>query len=178
MGRGGHVSLRAPPASSGSHSGSRATPSFLSAFPAELLSQARAFYRDRARVERILELTSAEEWTVRPNGHLSYSLAAPERRWCFKHGSLDAADYMRQWQDDLEHVHSHARDAVPTELWPWLVRRRYVGEADRGKMRSSSPVPGRRCVCVPVCGSTDDGLSLRHGISRPPASSPPPYGRR
>jgi hypothetical protein len=127
-------SLRVPPVSSGSHSRLVGDAVVLSTFPAELKSQARAFYGDRARVERVLELTSTEGWTVRPDGHLSYWLAAPERRRYFKHGSLDAAQYMRQWQEDLGHVRAYARDAVPTELWPWLVRRTYVGEAERGNM--------------------------------------------
>jgi len=41
---------------------------------------------------------------------------------------------MHQWQDDLDHVHSYSRDAVVTELWPWLLRRGYVGERDLALM--------------------------------------------
>jgi hypothetical protein len=106
----------------------------LSTFPAELQNQARAFYGDRSRVDRILDLASPDAWTVRPNGHLSYWLAAPERRWYFKDGALDVAQYMRRWQEDLGHVHSYPRDAIVTELWPWLLRRRYAGERDRERM--------------------------------------------
>jgi hypothetical protein len=107
----------------------------LSTFPAELQGQARAFYGDRSRVARVLDLASLAMWTVRPNGHLSWWLAAPERRWYFTDGSLDASQYMRQWQNDLGHVHSYRRDAVVTELWPWLLRRGYVGERDRTLMQ-------------------------------------------
>ena len=106
----------------------------LSTFPAELQDQARAFYGDRGRVDRVLDLATLSTWTVRPNGHLSWWLAAPERRWYFTDGALDASQYMRQWQTDLGHVHSYQRDAVVTELWPWLLRRRYVGERDRTLM--------------------------------------------
>jgi hypothetical protein len=61
-------------------------------------------------------------------------LAPVARRWYFIDGSLDAADYMRQWQDDLSEVHGYPRDAVATELWPWLLRRGYAGERDRPRM--------------------------------------------
>src|SRR3954453_3253388 len=103
----------------------------LSTFPAELQDQAQAFYGDRRRVDRVLDLATLSTWTVRPNGHLSWWLAAPERRWYFTDGALDASQYMRQWQTDLGHVHSYQRDAIVTELWPWLLRRGYVGERDR-----------------------------------------------
>src|SRR5262245_12673963 len=106
----------------------------LSTWPAELQDQARAFYGDHSRVARLLDLTSADTWRVRPNGHFSYWLAAPERRWYFVDGSLDAAGYMHQWQQDLSEVRSYPSDQVATELWPWLLRRRYVGERDRPLM--------------------------------------------
>jgi len=106
----------------------------LYAFPAELQDQAQAFYGDRGRVDRVLDLATLSTWTVRPNGHLSWWLAAPERRWYFTDGALDASQYMHQWQTDLGHVHSYQRDAVVTELWPWLLRRGYVGERDRTLM--------------------------------------------
>jgi hypothetical protein len=47
---------------------------------------------------------------VRPNGHPSYRLAAPERRRCFAHGTLDAPRYMHRWQEDLGAVHSYGAD--------------------------------------------------------------------
>ncbi len=106
----------------------------LSTWPAELQPQARAFYADSSRVDRVLDLTASGAWRARPNGHLSYWLAAPERRWYFAGGLLDAERYMRQWQEDLSEVHSYRRDDVPSELWPWLLRRGYVGERDRGLM--------------------------------------------
>src|SRR5262245_44999361 len=106
----------------------------LSTWPAELQPQARAFYGDPSRVSRVLDLTSGGGWTARPNGHLSYWLAAPGRRWYFIGGSLDAAQYMRQWQEDLGAVHSYRRDEVVAELWPWLLRRGYAGEGDRPRM--------------------------------------------
>src|SRR3954470_16338766 len=65
----------------------------LSTWPAELQRQARAFYGDRSRVTRVLGLVSADAWSAVPNGHLSYWLAGPERRWYFKGGSLDVEQY-------------------------------------------------------------------------------------
>jgi hypothetical protein len=106
----------------------------LSTFPAELQDQARAFYGDPSHVARVLDLAASEPWRVRPNGHLSYWLAAPERRWYFAHGTLGAADYMHRWQEDLPAVHAYHRGDVITELWPWLLRRGYVGEEDRPAM--------------------------------------------
>ena len=106
----------------------------LSTWPGELQDQARAFYGDPSRVDRLLDLTAAGPWSALPNGHLSYWLAAPERRWYFQHGSLDPAQYMHQWQEDLGEVRSHPRDDVATELWPWLLRRGYAGERDRPLM--------------------------------------------
>jgi hypothetical protein len=41
---------------------------------------------------------------------------------------------MRRWQEDLGPLHSYPRDAVVTELWPRLLRRRYAGKRDRGRM--------------------------------------------
>jgi hypothetical protein len=105
-----------------------------STWPAELQDQARAFYGDPSRVARTLDLASSGAWAARPNGHLSYWLAAPERRWYFVGGTLDAARYMRQWQEDLTEVHSYRRDAVVSELWPWLLRRGYAGDGDRVHM--------------------------------------------
>jgi hypothetical protein len=106
----------------------------LSTWPAELQDQARVFYGDPSRVARVLDCASSGAWSARPNGHLSYWLAAPERRWYFVGGSLDVAQYMRQWEEDLSEVHSYRRDAVATELWPWLLRRGYAGERDRDLM--------------------------------------------
>jgi hypothetical protein len=106
----------------------------LSTWPAELQGQARAFYAEPSRVARVLDLASAGPWSVRPNGHLAYWLAPPDRRWYFQDGSLDAARYMHQWQEDLSEVHAYKRDEVPTGLWPWLRRRGYAGERDRPLM--------------------------------------------
>jgi hypothetical protein len=106
----------------------------LSTWPAELQDQARTFYGDPSRVVRVLDLASSGPWAARPNGHLSHWLAAPDRRWYFVGGSLDVAQYMRQWQEDLDEVRSYRRDAVVSELWPWLLRRGYAGEADRDLM--------------------------------------------
>jgi hypothetical protein len=62
----------------------------LNTWPAELQPQARSFYGDPFRVDRALALVSAEPWSARPNGHLSYWLAAPKLRWYWDGGWLDA----------------------------------------------------------------------------------------
>jgi hypothetical protein len=102
-------------------------------------------------------LTASGAWRARPNGHLSYWLAAPERRWYFVGGLLDAARYMRQWQGDLSEVHSYRRDDVPSELWPWLVRRGYVGERDRGLMEDFLERSRPTSICGQAYGLAGNG---------------------
>jgi hypothetical protein len=135
----------------------------LSTFPAELQNQARAFHGDRSRVARVLELTSSHEGTVRPNGHFSYGLAAPERLWSFKHGSLDAEPYLRQWQEDLGHLRSYPRESVATRLWPCLVRRR-MGQPATVPCATSGGAVTRTARASGV-GSAADRRSYPGGMS-------------
>lgn len=138
-----HVRLPAQPASSGCDSRSTAMPLF---YP-----RGRGSYRTRpARSTAIRPVCRDSLTWCRPvRGvpvrmvHLSYWLSAPERRWYFVGGVLDVRTYMHQWQQDLSEVHSYRRDDVPTELWPWLLRRGYVGRAERSG-----------CIARPItCGS-------------------------
>jgi len=72
MGRGGHVRPEGTKSIQRVSIKLEGDAVLLSTFPAELQGQARAFYGDRSRVARVVDLASLPFWTVRPNGHLSW----------------------------------------------------------------------------------------------------------
>jgi hypothetical protein len=99
-------------------------------WPAELAPQYKLVYSSTKKIEALIALQEPPRWTVEPNFHLAYWLAAPEKRW-YPARHLPAPTYMRQWIEDF---HDHRAGRRPPEeikdpgLRHWLVERRYANE--------------------------------------------------
>lgn len=118
-------------------------------YPADTLTQARAFYRDRSRVERVLALRDAG-WRVEPNFHFGFAKLGVT--WTETRTSVDA--YARYWLDTIESTREIRRDEWSAE-WERLIA---AGIASRGdvpqfqadfeatRRQSATPRPGLRVV--------------------------------
>jgi hypothetical protein len=109
----------------------------LCTWPAELKKQAEATYRT-TRARRILDFATGrpEGWQAWPNVHLAYRFADIRQRLYLHHGfdhENGLSEYIGRWLGtDFARVGGHHPDRVPTDLWPWLLERRYA-DADSDK---------------------------------------------
>jgi hypothetical protein len=107
----------------------------LAAWPAELVKQAKATYRTD-RGQRILDFAAGTPagWGVWPFVHLAYWHASiPERVYLTCDLGLD--EYVHRWlREDFEKVGGHDRDKVRSDLWPWLLARKYARVTDESKL--------------------------------------------
>ena len=107
----------------------------LCTWPGELKAQAQALYASD-RGERLLELLgSGDGWSAVPLPHLAFNGSRRADRFYFS-CSLSIEEYIAGWSrgEDLEMVGGHAREAVPSELWPWLCERGYADGSDAGDL--------------------------------------------
>jgi hypothetical protein len=118
-------------------------------YPADTLSQARVFYRDRARVVRLLSLRD-RGWRIEPNFHFGFM----ERglTWTETRVSVDA--YVSYWLKEIATTRVLRRDEWKTAL-DRLIRARIATEGDVPQFRSdfdaterqtATPRPGLRVV--------------------------------
>jgi hypothetical protein len=116
-------------------------------YPAELKSQAKAFYRSR-RVQRLGKFLAehSEAWHARPNVHLAYWNARPAQR-LYLTCDLKIAEYVRRWStDDFAYIHSYPAGSIKDDLWPWLQKRGYASAEDDVRLDSFLERLGRREV--------------------------------
>lgn len=132
-------------------------------WPGELKRQAEHLYGG-GLAERLLELdgggagtasaperdaraaATAPGWHVQPQPQLGFR-NAPARTRVYLSARVDAATYIRRWQgEDFKQVGAHAPDSVMSELWPWLLRRRYAAARDKARLEPFMRTLGRRAA--------------------------------
>lgn len=119
----------------------------LALYPADTLGQARAFYKDDARVRSTLEL-ARDGWDLEPNFHFGYM----EKGLTWTTSRLEVRDYTDYWRGRI-----HTLNAFPRADWERelsrLVRDGVFNENDRAQFdvdftetrrTEASPRPGLR----------------------------------
>ncbi len=114
-------------------------------WPGELKRQAAYLYgSDHAERLAALPAAAGPAWRVEPQPQLGFR-NAPARTRVYLTCRLDAASYARRWRgEDWAWVGAHRPERIMSELWPWLLRRRYAGARDRGRVESFLNTLGRR----------------------------------
>jgi hypothetical protein len=114
-------------------------------WPGELKRQAEHLYGD-AHAARLCELPQSvgPAWRVQPQPQLGFR-NAPARTRVYLTCRLDAATYAQRWQgEDWSRVGAHQPESVLSELWPWLLKRRYASKRDRARLDRFLETLGRR----------------------------------
>ncbi len=114
-------------------------------WPGELKRQAAYLYGD-GHAERLAALPAAAgpAWRVEPQPQLGFR-NAPARTRVYLTCRLDATSYARRWRgEDWAWVGAHRPEGIMSELWPWLLRRRYASARDRKRVESFLHTLGRR----------------------------------
>jgi hypothetical protein len=118
----------------------------LSIYPADTLTQARAFYASEAKLAGLRQLTRSGGWTAKPNFHFGHL----QRGLAFCTTSIDVASYMSLWSEEIATTTSVNRADWDT-YWTWLLGKGIVSPADREefdraftrtKRKSASVRPG------------------------------------
>ncbi|HEY3829206.1 MAG TPA: hypothetical protein VGL57_08425 [Solirubrobacteraceae bacterium] len=114
-------------------------------WPGELKRQAEHLYGD-AHAARLSALPreAGPAWRVEPQPQLGFR-NAPARTRVYLTCRLDAATYAQRWQgEDWKQVGAHQPETILSELWPWLLRRRYASKRDRERLEGFLRTLGRR----------------------------------
>jgi hypothetical protein len=83
---------------------------------------------------------------VEPQPQLGFR-NAPARTRVYLTCRLDALTYVHRWQgEDFKQVGAHNPDTVLSELWPWLLRRRYASSRDKARLEPFLRTLGRRAA--------------------------------
>ena len=115
-------------------------------WPGELKRQADHLYSS-GLATRLGELADAPgPWRVEPQPQLGFR-NAPARTRVYLTCRLDAATYVHRWQgEDFKQVGAHPHDTILTELWPWMLRRRYASARDKARLEAFLRTLGRRAA--------------------------------
>ena len=122
----------------------------LSLYPADTLSQARAFYKRPAAVTALQALTDTPEWRVTPNFHFGHM----EGGYAWTTTTIDAEHYIALWQAKIDETISVKRDEWD-RYWAWLIQERVATPDDRTEFdrhftatnrQKAAPRPGLRVV--------------------------------
>jgi hypothetical protein len=114
-------------------------------WPGELKRQAEHLY-GAGHAERLAALpqTAGAAWRVEPQPQLGFR-NAPARTRVYLTCRLDALTYARRWRaEDWAQVGAHQPETILSELWPWLLRRRYAAARDKARVESFLHTLGRR----------------------------------
>ncbi len=122
----------------------------LSVYPADTLSQARAFYTRPAAVAALQALTKDPEWQVMPNFHFGHM----EGGYAWTTTTIDAEQYIALWQANIDDTRSVKRDEWD-EYWTWLIEKELASSNDRAEFdrhftstnrQTATPRPGLTVV--------------------------------
>ena len=122
----------------------------LSVYPADTLSQARAFYTRPAAVAALQALAETPEWQVTPNFHFGHM----EGGYAWTTTTIDAEHYIALWQAKIEETISVKRDEWDG-YWAWLIQEGLASPDDRAEFdrhftaanrQKAAPRPGLRVV--------------------------------
>ena len=118
----------------------------LSLYPADTLSQARAFYARPGAVAALRALSEADDWKVSPNFHFGHM----EGGFVWTSTRLDGDHYISLWQDRIGQTNTVKRDEWDA-YWGWLIEKELAEQSDRvefdrhftaSQRQSATPRPG------------------------------------
>jgi hypothetical protein len=118
----------------------------LSFYPADTLTQARAFYKSPAAVEGLRRLSTEEGWYGVPNFHFGHF----QRGYCWTCNQTDLDRYLDIWIDRIDTAGMVPR-ADWADYWKWLTDERIACDEDwpeferhflNTQRASASPRPG------------------------------------
>lgn len=121
----------------------------LSVYPADTLSQARAFYARPGTVAAIKELARGP-WELMPNFHFGHM----EGGYTWTTSSVDIEGYIRLWQERIADTGAVKRDEWDA-YWQWLIEEDVASPQDRAEFdrhftatnrRTAIPRPGLMLV--------------------------------
>ena len=122
----------------------------LSVYPADTLSQARAFYTRPAAVAALQALAEAPEWQVMPNFHFGHM----EGGYAWTTTTIDAERYIALWQAKIDGTISVKREDWDA-YWAWLTQEGLAAPDDRPEFnrhftatnrQTATPRPGLMVV--------------------------------
>lgn len=118
----------------------------LALYPADTLSQARAFYTRPTAVSGLAKLRDQPGWHVEPNFHFGHM----QRGFCWTTTDRDVDEYVKLWTHEIHSASAVAREDWD-EYWAWLQKERIVAPQDRPEFdrhftytrrQTASPRPG------------------------------------
>jgi hypothetical protein len=98
----------------------------LSVYPADTLSQARAFYKRPAAVAALQALATEANWKVMPNYHFGHM----EGGYGWTTTTIDAERYVALWQAKIDETNVVKRDDWD-KYWTWLIQEQIASPEDR-----------------------------------------------
>jgi hypothetical protein len=122
----------------------------LSVYPADTLSQARAFYKRPAAVAALQALASDPEWKVSPNYHFGHM----EGGYAWTTTKINVASYIGLWQAEIEKTNAVKREEWDA-YWAWLIQEQLATPDDRSEFdrhftatnrQTATPRPGLMVV--------------------------------
>jgi hypothetical protein len=120
----------------------------LALWPADTLSQARAFYTRPTVIPGLAQLRDQPGWHVNPNFHFGHM----ERGYCWTTTSRDVAEYTELWTHEIRSAGAIRREDWD-DYWVWLEKERIAAPEDRlefdrhftqTQRQTASPRPGLR----------------------------------
>jgi hypothetical protein len=122
----------------------------LSLYPADTLSQARAFYARAGVIDAVQALAAQPGWDLKPNYHFGHM----EGGYTWTTTSIDAASYIELWREKILDTGAVKRDQWDI-YWSWLIEQGLAASRDRSDFdrhftttsrQSAIPRPGLMLV--------------------------------
>lgn len=122
----------------------------LSLYPADTLSQARAFYTRTGAIDAVQALAQQPGWDLKPNFHFGHM----EGGYTWTTTSIDAASYIELWREKILDTGAVKRDQWDA-YWSWLIKQDLAAPRDRSDFdrhftttsrQSAIPRPGLMLV--------------------------------
>ena len=144
----------------------------LAMYPADTLSQARAFFTDPAAVAGVARLREQPGWHVGPNFHFGHM----QRGFCWTTTERPVDEYLELWTNEIHDAGNVPREEWD-EYWAWLEDERIATPEDRPEFdrhfthtqrQTASPRPGT-APCATVAARRSRGLGRARRAARPGA---------
>jgi hypothetical protein len=120
----------------------------LSVYPADTLTQARAFYPEASVLAKVRELASRDGWKAEPNFHFGHMRSG----LCWTTSTIGVDEYIDYWAERIAGTGAVVR-AVWDDYWEELIRTGIASERDwpefkkrfvETKIQKATPRPGIR----------------------------------
>ena len=109
----------------------------LAVYPADTLTQAKAFYRSAVTLAAVAAL-AGDDWEVVPNFHFGHM----RRGFVWTSSELDVDAYLKLWQSEIADASAVTRADWP-DYWAWLEEQRIAAPNDYPQFQSDFVDTGR-----------------------------------